>query len=266
MGEMGPDIPSDLRGEREGEEPAPYEPTLVTGPTPPREGALGIEGLTETVGKAGERKFTMRGKPETDREKLTRIESEADRMDKEADYHEAKLDQVLTFMGGDPSRINPELQKMISNRQRLAKQFRGREKELRTRATDMREMVMGAEVQKEVATVEATGRTEAEQVRALTRYREQAQEAVNDLYGGIEDIFAKFRSAGLKGQEDLLAGMIYSRMSPVMPYLSETYEIPFDELDRVIKRLAEFATQDPVLATATLNKLVMTGQLPTLEE
>lgn len=237
---------------------APLMPSMGE-PVAQQPGALGIAGLIESRGRKGERKFELTGKPTTDRERLQQLDDQADRLDREADYHEGRLEVVLSYMGNDPTRITPEMQKLVQNRQRLSRNFRQREKEVRARADTIREQVLGAETMKEIATVEATGRTRAEEIKSLTAERERAQRAVQDLYSNVASALAK---PELAKDEAAITGVIYAQMSQVIPYLAEAYGMSYAELDRDLRKLAAFAVRDPSQAIGALNALVLGGQSP----
>jgi len=226
--------------------PEPLPSGTPMGPPPQAEYQdLGIRGLRESVGEAGERKFELQGAPGeagTDREKLTRLDDEAARWDREADYHEAKLNKVLSFVGGDPSRMNPEAQRMVRERMTLAKQFRQREMDYRKRADALRKDLMTTETQKDITAIAATGDIERERTKAMAAAQVEARKAGESLYSDLSSIVM---SARTEANPEAARGAVMMRLQPYRGY--------------VVQLAAREGAEDPEAAADTIIQQIVDG-------
>lgn len=197
--------------------------------------------------------------PETDRDRLSRLRDEADKADKNADYHDAKLQTIMSYASGDPSRWTPAMKKLIQQRQAVAKQYRQREAEYNKRAEQLESKLIESETVKEATATEAQGRQSEAAAQLQTRAAKDTDERIQGLFARIA---THMKNYGVS-DPDAMRASISAELSPMMyPALlaqaqGATQEERFAQVQQTLNVILDAFEKDPVDALGFIRQALM---------
>ena len=141
------------------------------------------------------KKYTLTGKPETDKERATRLRTQADHWARNADYYQQKADALLNYVGS-MDRPNPEVMKLLRDRQTVADRYKKREEKAIAEADKIEERQTQAETKKEIARVEQETVMGREKILGGLQAREAQMKAATALAENLDVLYEEYGETG----------------------------------------------------------------------
>jgi hypothetical protein len=186
----------------------------------------------------------MRGKPETEAEKRQNIRDRVEKNRKEAEYHRSRQNVLLSYFAGSPEKLDdPKVKNLLSQREYLASKYDkyADDEEKRLDAIEQKEEQQ--KTQKEVATIQATGRVGAAEVQAGMYGQRGQQEMMQNALDAIQEANKSFAKDDIG--EDGFMTSVMTAMSPYYTQIARRNKVPIQDAIGMVHQAVQMEIDNP---------------------
>jgi hypothetical protein len=150
----------------------------------------------------------MHGKPETEAEKRQQIRDRVEKNRKEAEYHRARQRVLLSYFADSPEKLDdPKVKNLLSQREYLAKQYEKQADDEEKRLDAIEQKEEQQKTQKEVATIQATGRVGAAEAQAGMYTQRGQQEMMQNALDAMQEANKSFAKGDI-GEDGFMTSVM----------------------------------------------------------
>jgi hypothetical protein len=221
----GSPVAPPIGGEAPMPSPVPPRQPMPASPVSPPLGIKGLEISESPISARGKRlrpeqekvkQYTLTGTPEGDKGRMDRLRSQAEHWGRNYDYYQQKADALLEHIGS-MDRPNPEVMKLLAERQKVADRYKKRADQAIGEADAISTRLEKADTQKEVAEIQQRGLTERAVEAAQAGQMKEIREQFSDVEDSIKGLYNDFLQENIEG--NALMGGIIAELTYYMPYL-----------------------------------------------